>query len=192
MSPVIQFLRRVARDFTRPELAEEAGRLATEVGALARAQLAKDHEGTRVSCSGLLRQCISGLRGGGRGEMLSQMQSCLTEMGQRFYAGDISAVDEFLQLWCICEDERALLKGRLTRIGAPSSAWRTDVGAVPADRKFLVKTKQGEVYAVVRTSLYGPAKVDPADVMFRLAVTPGGMAVMVDPSDVVEWVEVPA
>lgn len=177
MSPVIQFLRRVARDFTRPELAEEAGRLATEVGALARAQLAKDHEGARLNCIGLLR--------------LSQMKGGLTEMARRFYAGDVSAVDEFLQLWCICEDERALLKGRLTRIGAPSSAWRTDVGAVPADRKFLVKTKQGEVYAVVRVSRYDPAKVDPADVMFRLAVTPDGTAVMVAPSDVAEWMEVP-
>jgi len=31
----------------------------------------------------------------------------LEEMGRRYYAGDVAAVDEFLQLYCIAESERA-------------------------------------------------------------------------------------
>jgi len=36
--------------------------------------------------------------------MLRQLQHNLTELGQRWYAGDTAAVDEFLQLFCIAAD----------------------------------------------------------------------------------------
>ena len=74
--------------------------------------LAKKHEGMRVDYSGLLWQCQRALRSrdeGGNAEMLRQLQGHLKELGQRWYAGDIAAVDEILQLYCIEEDARAAI-----------------------------------------------------------------------------------
>jgi hypothetical protein len=39
--------------------------------------------------------------------MRAEMARNLKEMAQRFYSGDLAAVDEFLQLYCIGETERA-------------------------------------------------------------------------------------
>lgn len=66
---VIKFLNRIARDFTRPELAEEARRLADELGSLAvgakpqpvaspqAIPFAEDYKGPRVNYHGLLARC---------------------------------------------------------------------------------------------------------------------------------------
>jgi hypothetical protein len=39
--------------------------------------------------------------------MRREMARHLEEMGRRYYTGDVAAVDEFLQLYCIAESERA-------------------------------------------------------------------------------------
>lgn len=72
--------------------------------------LAPTHTGMRVDYRGLLAQCRAGLRNEpGLAEMLRQLTEHLTELGQRVYAGDLSAVDEFLQLYCIERAARATL-----------------------------------------------------------------------------------
>jgi hypothetical protein len=71
--------------------------------------LAADHTGMRVDYQGLLRQARHGLqREPVNAEMLRQLTEHLTELGTRFYAGDLAAVDEFLQLYCIARDARPL------------------------------------------------------------------------------------
>jgi hypothetical protein len=58
--------------------------------------LADKHTGMRISASGLLLRVKGDLRFGAQ-SMLGHLQ----EMSDRFYAGDIKAVDEFLQLYCL-------------------------------------------------------------------------------------------
>ncbi|MDH5857767.1 hypothetical protein [Lampropedia aestuarii] len=75
--------------------------------------LAKDHDGMRVCYLGLLQQSRSALRHSGSGslsEMLRQLENHLTELGQRWYAGDTGVVDEILQLYCIEQDLRASMR----------------------------------------------------------------------------------
>lgn len=76
--------------------------------------LAKKHTGMRVDYQGLLKQARSALRhtdgGGGLAEMLRQLENHLTELGQRWYAGDAGVVDEILQLYCIELDIRAAIE----------------------------------------------------------------------------------
>ena len=61
--------------------------------------LAKRHTGMRISADGILLRVGGQLKFGAR-----QMSERLNEMAKRFYSGDISAVDEFLQLYCLDED----------------------------------------------------------------------------------------
>lgn len=51
------------------------------------------------------------LRANGRGysEMRSQMAAHLEELARRYYGGEVCVVDEFLQLYCVGETERAAL-----------------------------------------------------------------------------------
>jgi hypothetical protein len=92
---------------------------------------ATTHTGMRVDYQGLLRQARSGLsREPALGEMLRQLTDHITEMGQRFYAGDSAAVDEFLQLYCVDRD------GRLAAAGVAPDLYfiqdtRTYVGNCP-------------------------------------------------------------
>lgn len=75
--------------------------------------LAKDHDGARVSYQGMLQHSRRELRhadAGSLAEMLRQLENHLTELGQRWYAGDTGVVDEILQLYCIEQDLRAGLK----------------------------------------------------------------------------------
>lgn len=76
--------------------------------------LCKEHTGMRISYTGLLKQARDALRhvddGGGLAEMLRQLENHLTELGQRWYAGDTDVVDELLQLYCIEQDMRAGIK----------------------------------------------------------------------------------
>ncbi|MFD1699907.1 hypothetical protein ACFSB1_11265 [Halopseudomonas phragmitis] len=62
--------------------------------------LARKHTGMRICAAGLLG------RVGGRLKFGAQhMLQHLTEMATRYYSGDITAVDEFLQLYCL-DDKR--------------------------------------------------------------------------------------
>lgn len=72
--------------------------------------LAKDHEGMRIDYSGLLMQSRNSCRDKALAWMLRQLENHLTELGKRWYAGDQTVVDEFLQLYCIEEDARAAAK----------------------------------------------------------------------------------
>ncbi|WP_401728571.1 hypothetical protein [Stenotrophomonas muris] len=64
--------------------------------------LAPDHRGMRVSCSGLLSQVRGGLKSNPElAEMVRQLHGHLNELGKRWYAGDRKVVDEFLQLYVI-------------------------------------------------------------------------------------------
>ncbi|WP_321967073.1 hypothetical protein [Burkholderia cepacia] len=75
--------------------------------------LAEPHTGLRVDYSGLLKQARHALKRGmqdtGSAEMLRQLQNHLTELGQRWYAGDTAVVDELLQLYCVEKDARDAL-----------------------------------------------------------------------------------
>jgi hypothetical protein len=70
--------------------------------------LTKKHEGMRVDYSGMLGQACRALKRSepGKAEILRQLQDHLTEMGKRFYAGDFTVVDEFLQLYCVANEDR--------------------------------------------------------------------------------------
>lgn len=70
--------------------------LTTEPGPVA--PLAPKHQGMRISAAGMLNRVGGRLQFGAR-EMLKH----LDEMATRYYAGDIAAVDEFLQLYCLDE-----------------------------------------------------------------------------------------
>lgn len=67
--------------------------------------LATDYTGMR--CSGLryLREI-----GRGYSFMRRQMADHLEELAERYYSGDITAVDEFLQLYSIGRDQRKAVK----------------------------------------------------------------------------------
>ena len=60
--------------------------------------LAAKHQGMCISAQGLLARVRGRLQFGAR-EMLKHLE----EMADRYYAGDISVVDEFLQLYCLDE-----------------------------------------------------------------------------------------
>lgn len=65
---------------------------------------APDHKGMKVDYLGMLGQSATALRAAGypaQAFMLEELREHLTAMGSRFYAGDVSVVDEFLQLYCI-------------------------------------------------------------------------------------------
>lgn len=76
--------------------------------------LAADHTGMMVDHSGVIRQAKDALEHGMRnpaiGVMLEGMGRHMEELGRRWYAGDMSAVDEFLQLYCVADQQRAALK----------------------------------------------------------------------------------
>lgn len=71
--------------------------------------LAPDHKGMKVDYRGLLRQTRVALpipAASDKIYMLEALQDHLTELGERFYAGDLTVVDEFLQLYCIAAEKR--------------------------------------------------------------------------------------
>lgn len=69
--------------------------------------LSLKHTGFRISAKGVLgrirdnHQITSSLRYA-CGEMLNHLE----ELGKRFYAGDIKAIDEFLQLYSLDNDRK--------------------------------------------------------------------------------------
>src|SRR3546814_9500728 len=75
----------------------------------------------RVDYQGLLKQSRDSLtrEEPALAEMLRQFESHITQLGRRWYAGDTSAVDEFLQLYCVEHDARTQL---LKQAGAHATA----------------------------------------------------------------------
>jgi hypothetical protein len=73
--------------------------------------LSKKHEGMKVSARGVLGRIAKGwaVDKGLQwtcGELLEHLQ----EMGKRYYGGDVKAVDEFLQLYCLDEGREEAVK----------------------------------------------------------------------------------
>jgi len=69
--------------------------------------LSKKHTGMKVSMDGVLSRIVNG-NGQVRKDQRYMLESILEHLKQtatRFYAGDISAVDEFFQLYCL-DDNR--------------------------------------------------------------------------------------
>ena len=74
--------------------------------ATAKVYLAKKHTGMRVDHSGILGRIAGGCKvRDDQRWCLGELDKHLEEMAERFYSGDIAAVDEFLQLWCL-DDKR--------------------------------------------------------------------------------------
>ena len=66
--------------------------------------LAEKHKGLRVDHSGILGRIADGCKvRPDQRYILGELDKHLQEMAQRFYSGDIKAVDEFLQLYCLDE-----------------------------------------------------------------------------------------
>lgn len=97
--------------------------------------LAPDHQGMRVDYRGMLRQGRDSLSLGqkdpGLAEMVRQLEAHLEELGKRWYAGDPSVVDEFLQLYCIEAPTRGALMAAASSRPAPPVA-----AANPRQRDF--------------------------------------------------------
>jgi len=57
----------------------------------------------KISAKGVLRNAIMELPPSATGEKwsLNQLGEHLQELGERYYAGDIKVVDEFLTLYCL-------------------------------------------------------------------------------------------
>ena len=79
-------------------------------------RLAADHKGMKCSLECAIVRAAAYLSVGGdhaRGLgflMRDEVLKHLKEMATRYYAGDIKAVDEFCQLYCLGEAERKALK----------------------------------------------------------------------------------
>lgn len=73
--------------------------------------LAADHRGMKVDYRGMLRQSRVAMANAPDGAqdrvyLLEELERHLTELGERYYAGDVAVVDEFLQLYCIAAAKR--------------------------------------------------------------------------------------
>lgn len=72
--------------------------------------LGPTHTSMQVDYRGLFDQARLALRSErGVAELLRQLEGHLTELGTRWYAGDVQVVDELLQLYCIERDARQAL-----------------------------------------------------------------------------------
>ena len=63
--------------------------------------LAPTHTGMRISASGILGRIANGGYWQGLNYGCAVMLEHLEQMAQRYYSGDVAAVDEFLQLYCL-------------------------------------------------------------------------------------------
>ena len=70
--------------------------------------LGPKHKGMRMCARGLLKNASAWLPRDRTGERwtLEQLSEHLTELGRRFYAGDVLVVDEFLQLYALDSDRQ--------------------------------------------------------------------------------------
>lgn len=86
------------------QLVSAMGRMKVSAGkqeqSVSRPVLAPEHKGMRISATGLLSGVGGRLKAGAR-----QLSTHLVEMAERYYAGDLAVVDEFLQLYAL-DDKR--------------------------------------------------------------------------------------
>jgi len=79
--------------------------------------LADDYKWTRINYNGLLSQSSGALERGLKNphlaEALCQLKGNLRSLGIRWYAGDTTVVDKFLQLYCVEPDARAAVKNAM-------------------------------------------------------------------------------
>lgn len=80
--------------------------------------LAPEKKGMRVNGMRYLQQS----KGTGYADMRRMMAAHLEELAREYYAGNIEAVDEFLQLYCIGESDRANCVVRAQQEQIPDSA----------------------------------------------------------------------
>jgi hypothetical protein len=74
--------------------------------------LAAKYAGMKVDYRGMLRRAQCDLRKSPLSKfMLQELESHLTELGERYYSGDVAAVDEFLQLYCVNQKARSEIAG---------------------------------------------------------------------------------
>lgn len=79
--------------------------------ALKVALLGPKHKGMRVDHSGILGRIANGCKvRSDQRWMLGELDKHLKEAADRFYSGDISAVDELFQLYCL-DDKRPSVEG---------------------------------------------------------------------------------
>jgi uncharacterized iron-regulated protein len=84
--------------------------------------LAPEKKGMRVNGMRYLQQS----KGTGYADMRRMMAAHLEELAREYYAGNIEVVDEFLQLYCIGESDRANCVVRQNRYlcRCAPAAWR--------------------------------------------------------------------
>ncbi len=80
--------------------------------------LAPEKKGMRVNGVRYLRQS----KGVGYADMRRMMAAHLEDLAREYYAGNITIVDEFLQLYCIGESDRANCVVRAQQEQVPSPA----------------------------------------------------------------------
>lgn len=80
-----------------------ASALSAGLGAL----LAQEHTGMKISAHGVLGRIRDGRYYKGLNFGCGEMLRHLEEMSERFYSGDVKAVDEFLQLYDLAEHRPA-------------------------------------------------------------------------------------
>lgn len=90
--------------YSGPELRKIIAGLVEQIESHPSTPLAKKHKGMRVSANGVMGRIRDGSSDSGVRHMCGVMLKHLEEMAARYYAGDLAAVDEFLQLYCL--DER--------------------------------------------------------------------------------------
>lgn len=86
-------------DIALGSMTHEIDDLVDTVSQAVRLPLAKKHDGMKISASGILLRIRGQLKFGAE-----SMDQHLKQMANRYYAGDLSAVDEFLQLYCLDDD----------------------------------------------------------------------------------------
>lgn len=83
--------------------------------------LAKKHEAMKIDYRGMVYAIQNGLKpsDGINRFMITELGKHLTELGERFYNGDMKVVDEFLQLYCIANEQREeVIKQREQKVQA--------------------------------------------------------------------------
>ena len=110
--------------------------------------LAPDHTGIKVDHDGLLTSAKNFLQSENSfiSEGLSQLKRHLNELGQRYYAGDTKVVDEFLQLYCVAEEERKAVKG------SPDQAQQAQQNQQGAQQDTDQDTDQAMLYSLVKSA----------------------------------------
>ena len=121
--PECEYYDVVDADFAR-QLERELATVTAERDRLREAAipLTKGHNGMRVDFSGLINNTKRAMPRRAKGEayMLDCLHGHLRQMAEKFYAGQISIVDEFLQLYCL-DDKRPQPSTTPATVAAPEA-----------------------------------------------------------------------